>query len=54
MYQYKDFTFDPVRFPLAEVKKFVDRLHENNQHYIVITDAGAESQMITYLPTFSA
>ncbi len=32
-----DFTFDPVRFPPAEMKQFVDSLHQNYQHYVLIT-----------------
>jgi lysosomal alpha-glucosidase len=35
---YKDFTWDPVRFPLADVKNFANDLHAKGQHYIVIVD----------------
>ncbi len=40
MNNYLDFSFDPVRFPTASVKAFVDKLHENGQQYVVITDPG--------------
>ena len=31
--QYKDFTTDPENFPAAEMKKFIDTLHNNKQHF---------------------
>jgi alpha-glucosidase (family GH31 glycosyl hydrolase) len=34
---YEDFTFDPVRFPPAEMAQWVDSLHQNNQYYVLIT-----------------
>jgi alpha-D-xyloside xylohydrolase len=40
MDHYKDFTVAPDRFPAVPFKQFVDDLHTNNQHYIVITDPG--------------
>eukprot|EP01114_Cavostelium_apophysatum_P008877 TRINITY_DN2179_c0_g1_i4.p2 TRINITY_DN2179_c0_g1~~TRINITY_DN2179_c0_g1_i4.p2 ORF type:complete len:897 (-),score=121.06 TRINITY_DN2179_c0_g1_i4:67-2757(-) len=40
MNKYMDFTFDPVRFPPAEMKQFTDQLHSNGQHYVVIIDPG--------------
>jgi lysosomal alpha-glucosidase len=44
MDKYLDFTLDPVRFPPSEMKKFVDELHANGQHYIMITDPGISNQ----------
>jgi alpha-glucosidase len=41
---YKDFTFDPVRFPPAQVTQFVQQLHNNHQHYVIITDPGIANQ----------
>ncbi|POS73712.1 glycosyl hydrolase family 31 [Diaporthe helianthi] len=32
------FSLDPERFPLDLMRQLVDRLHENNQHYIVMVD----------------
>jgi len=40
MQDYRDFTFDSVRFPATEMKKFVDRLHSAGQHYMLIVDPG--------------
>lgn len=40
MNEYRDWTFDPVNYPQAEVKAFIEGLHANNQHQILITDPG--------------
>jgi alpha-glucosidase (family GH31 glycosyl hydrolase) len=40
MEQYRDFTSDPLTFPLAEVAAFVDDLHANGQHFVPIIDPG--------------
>ena len=37
---YRDFTFDPVRFPLPEVRKFIGELHSRGQKYVLIVDPG--------------
>lgn len=39
MDQYRDFTVDPVSFPLSGVKEFFDYLHSKNQHFVPIVDA---------------
>ena len=37
MDNYKDFTFDPVRFPVDQVNAFMNELHNNHQHYVLMT-----------------
>ena len=39
MKTYRDFDNDPIRFSYDEGAAFLDRLHDNGQHYVPIVDA---------------
>ncbi|KAJ7191329.1 glycosyl hydrolases family 31-domain-containing protein [Mycena pura] len=41
---FRDFTTDPVTFPLDEVVALITQLHQNSQHYISIVDAAIGTQ----------
>ena len=39
MYEYRDWTLDPISFTPANFSKFLQAIHANNQHWIPIHDA---------------
>lgn len=40
MQEYRDFTWDSKNFPESTVSDFVDKLHQNGQHFVPIIDPG--------------
>jgi alpha-glucosidase len=39
MYKFRDFTTDPDTWSVEEGKKFLDRIHKGDQHFVPIVDA---------------
>lgn len=39
MESYRDFTNAPNRFSIEEGQAFLQRLHDNGQHYVPIVDS---------------
>ncbi|KAF9434630.1 hypothetical protein BGZ76_007687 [Entomortierella beljakovae] len=44
MKDYKCFTFDEERFPVNQVAEYVDELHNQDQHIVMILDPGIKVQ----------
>jgi len=44
MEDYKDWTFDPERYPQGDVKAFIDELHANGQHNVLIVDPAIKNE----------
>ncbi|ORY01376.1 hypothetical protein K493DRAFT_209753 [Basidiobolus meristosporus CBS 931.73] len=42
MDQYRDFTTDPVRYPTDVMRTFIDKLHSEGKHYVLIIDPAIE------------
>lgn len=39
----RDFTLDPVNYPVERVRKFVEQLHSDGLKYVMIVDPGEQS-----------
>ena len=44
MDQYDDFSWDPVNYPLNQVRQFTDQLHAKGMQYVVIVDPGIQNR----------
>jgi alpha-glucosidase (family GH31 glycosyl hydrolase) len=49
MQSWRDFTYDSLNFPVAQVKSFVDNLHTQGMHFVPIIDPGIE-EIDNYTP----
>lgn len=48
MQNYLDFTLDSVNYPEDEIRSFVEELHANGQHYVLILDPGISMAYTNY------
>ncbi|GAM28047.1 hypothetical protein SAMD00019534_112230 [Acytostelium subglobosum LB1] len=53
MYQYEIFTQDQGRFPADKFTAFIEYLHYNNQHYMMIIDPGVKIQTTIPYPSYT-
>ncbi|KAJ7281242.1 hypothetical protein O6H91_10G102400 [Diphasiastrum complanatum] len=50
MDKFKDFTLDPLNYPADKMKSFLEKVHADGQHFVLIIDPGikTESNYSTY------
>lgn len=46
--RFLDFTHDEQRFPMREWRAFVDKLHADGQHYVILVDPGIGTAYADY------